>query len=78
MKYSDANAEIRIYMEQDERGHQLLHIQDFGIGIKQEDLPRVFQKSYTGTVGREKTVSTGMGFGQTVNSNVPKLLFTVE
>lgn len=61
VKYSDANAEIRIYMEQDERGHQLLHIQDFGIGIKQEDLPRVFQKSYTGTVGREKTASTGMG-----------------
>ena len=61
VKYSEANTEIRIYMERDERGHQLLHIQDFGIGIKQEDLPRVFQKSYTGTVGREKTVSTGMG-----------------
>ena len=61
VKYSEENTEIRIYMEQDERGHQLLHIQDFGIGIKQEDLPRVFQKSYTGTVGREKTVSTGMG-----------------
>ena len=61
VKYSVENTEIRIYMEQDERRHQLLHIQDFGIGIKQEDLPRVFQKSYTGTVGREKTVSTGMG-----------------
>ena len=61
VKYSKANTGIRISMEQDERGHQLLHIQDFGIGIKQEDLPRVFQKSYTGTVGREKTVSTGMG-----------------
>ena len=61
VKYSEANTEIRIYMERDERGHQLVHIQDFGIGIKQEDLPRVFQKSYTGTVGREKTVSTGMG-----------------
>ena len=61
VKYSEENTEIRIYMERDERGHQLLHIQDFGIGIKQEDLPRVFQKSYTGTVGREKTVSTGMG-----------------
>ncbi|MGM9944320.1 MAG: sensor histidine kinase [Lysinibacillus sp.] len=61
VKYSEENTEIRISMEQDERGHQLLHIQDFGIGIKQEDLPRVFQKSYTGTVGREKTVSTGMG-----------------
>lgn len=61
VKYSEANTEIHIYMERDERGHQLLHIQDFGIGIKQEDLPRVFQKSYTGTVGREKTVSTGMG-----------------
>lgn len=61
VKYSEENTEIRISMEQDDRGHQLLHIQDFGIGIKQEDLPRVFQKSYTGTVGREKTVSTGMG-----------------
>lgn len=39
----------------------VLIIQDEGIGIKSEDLPRVFRKSYTGTIGRETSAATGMG-----------------
>lgn len=31
------------------------------LGYLDEDLPRIFQKSYTGTVGRESAQSTGMG-----------------
>lgn len=61
VKYSNQNAEIHIYTERDAKEHVLLFVQDFGCGIAAEDLPRVFQKSYTGTIGRETTAATGMG-----------------
>ena len=61
VKYSYSNAEIHIYTRQDAKGHTLLIVQDFGCGIAAEDLPRVFQKSYTGTIGRETTAASGMG-----------------
>lgn len=61
VKYSHENSEIHIYTTYDEKGHLLLHIKDFGLGIRAEDLPRIFQRSYTGTIGRETTTATGMG-----------------
>lgn len=61
IKYSPANSEIFIFTEVDPTGATLLHIKDNGIGIRKEDLPRIFQKSYTGTAGRESSQSTGMG-----------------
>ena len=60
VKYSHIGGEVTIYVkEQDEQ--VMLYIQDKGIGIQPEDLPRVFRKSYTGTVGRETSAATGMG-----------------
>ncbi|WP_312124183.1 sensor histidine kinase [Lysinibacillus boronitolerans] len=61
IKYSPANSEITIFAEHDSTGATLLHIKDIGRGIPLEDLPRIFQKSYTGTAGRESSQSTGMG-----------------
>lgn len=61
VKYSRANEEIHVYSRQNSKGQKELHIQDEGIGISPEDLPRIFQKSYTGNIGRESTVSSGMG-----------------
>lgn len=61
IKYSSVSSEIQISTEIDGTGATLLHIKDEGIGIRKEDLPRIFQKSYTGTAGRESAQSTGMG-----------------
>lgn len=61
IKYSkEKNAYIKIVAkEEDDRVD--LAIYDNGIGIKKEDLPRVFEKTYTGTNGRSSKNSTGMG-----------------
>lgn len=49
---------IRAY----ERGaHVVLEVQDYGIGIPQEDIRRVFQPYFTGENGRKYPESTGMG-----------------
>lgn len=60
VKYSAIGGEIRLFMTIDQ-GQTILSIQDNGIGIASEDLPRVFRKSYTGTIGRETSAATGMG-----------------
>lgn len=58
LKYT-REGKIRIYME-DNRPHTLV-IEDTGIGVRKEDLPRVFEKGFTGYNGREEGRSTGIG-----------------
>ena len=55
LKYTKEGS-ISIYMEGDE-----LAIRDTGIGISPEDLPRVFEKGFTGYNGRRDKKSTGIG-----------------
>ncbi|MBP1744882.1 MAG: signal transduction histidine kinase [Firmicutes bacterium] len=56
LKYTNKGT-ISIYME----GNKTLVIEDTGIGIKAEDLPRVFEKGFTGYNGRDDKKSTGIG-----------------
>ena len=42
------------------RDNVLLY-EDNGIGILKHELPRIFEKGYTGTNGRKLGTSTGMG-----------------
>ena len=58
LKYTK-NGKISIYMS-GENSHTLV-IEDTGIGIREEDLPRVFEKGFTGYNGREEGRSTGIG-----------------
>ncbi len=60
LKYTDENGEIIIVIEEDIKEKRLL-IQDTGIGIKTEDINRVFEKGFTGSTGRSHAKSTGMG-----------------
>ncbi len=56
VKYTQEGG-VRIYM--DEPG--ILCIEDTGIGISAEDLPRVFENGYTGFNGREDKRASGIG-----------------
>ncbi|NLZ47397.1 MAG: HAMP domain-containing histidine kinase [Clostridiales bacterium] len=58
LKYTNAG-EISIYMDPDKP--YTLVIEDTGIGIEEEDLPRVFEKGFTGYNGRLNKKSTGIG-----------------
>lgn len=60
LKYTDDGGRISVWFEEDHREKRLL-IQDTGIGIKPEDLHRVFEKGFTGSTGRSHTKSTGIG-----------------
>lgn len=56
LKYTPSG-EIRIYLEQ----NKTLCIKDSGIGIAPEDLPRIFEKGYTGYNGRSDKRASGIG-----------------
>ena len=56
LKYTPAGS-ISIYMESENR----LCIRDSGIGIAAEDLPRIFERGYTGSNGRADKKASGIG-----------------
>ncbi len=60
IKYTSDNPQIRIYTKRFKES-AILFIEDNGIGIKDSDLPRLFDKGFTGENGRMKYNSTGMG-----------------
>ena len=56
----DREPEIKVYaVDFDDKTE--LHFRDNGCGISQSDLPYIFEKSFTGSNGREGSKSTGMG-----------------
>ena len=55
VKYTHTGG-VRIYMQKN-----ALVVEDTGIGIRREDLPRIFEKGYTGYNGRMDTRASGIG-----------------
>lgn len=56
LKYTETGG-IKIYFEEP----KMLVIEDTGIGIAEEDLPRIFEKGYTGYNGRSDGNASGIG-----------------
>ena len=56
VKYTSAGGEITI-----ETCENKLIVEDNGMGIKEEDLPRIFEKGFTGFNGRYEKKSSGLG-----------------
>lgn len=56
LKYTQKGS-IKIYMNE----NMMLCIEDTGIGIAPDDLPRIFEKGYTGYNGRSDKKASGLG-----------------
>lgn len=59
LKYTKKEGSISIYM--DKLSEKTLVIEDTGIGIKEEDRVRIFERGFTGYNGRWDKKSTGLG-----------------
>lgn len=61
IKYNKTNGQITIKCEKNKKNIKLI-IEDKGIGIKKEDLPRIFERFYVADKQRTRTLkSTGLG-----------------
>ena len=57
LKYTRSQGKVSIEREKE----QILCIRDNGIGIAPEDIPRIFEKGYTGYNGRSDKKASGLG-----------------
>jgi len=60
IKYSEAGSRVGVVVDAS-GGSARLSVEDEGLGIPPEDLPRVFERYFTGANGRVRSASTGMG-----------------
>lgn len=57
LKYTPEGGSVSVSMDEND----VLTVADTGIGISPEDLPRVFERGFTGFNGRREKTSTGLG-----------------
>lgn len=60
IKYSLSGGKVYFYAEESDC-KITIYIQDFGLGIRKEELPRVFDVFFTGSNGRKEEKSSGVG-----------------
>lgn len=60
VKYCSSAPVFSLYTRREQEGVALV-VEDNGTGIRPEELPRIFEKGFTGSNGREQKRSTGMG-----------------
>ena len=60
VKYCGERPVFLIYTSREKDGVRLT-VEDNGVGIREEELPRIFEKGFTGSNGRSRERATGMG-----------------
>jgi signal transduction histidine kinase len=60
MKFTDTGGEVRVRVSA-RQGTPTFVVEDTGIGIKEEDLQRVFQRFFRGETARSRTDGAGLG-----------------
>lgn len=60
MKFTDAGGEVRVRVSMPQ-GVPMFVVEDTGIGVSSEDLPRVFQRFFRGDTARGRTEGAGLG-----------------
>lgn len=72
VKYSPVGGTIMITVGMNDAGNAMLTMTDEGPGIQPHDLPRIFDKGFTGDTGRIHNVATGLGLylAQTVATKI--------
>lgn len=61
IKYAQGDTMVLEFLGEEEKERILLRIRDKGIGVKAEEVTRVFDKGFTGSNGRRHRKSTGIG-----------------
>lgn len=61
VKYSPVGSTVTIMLEESESGNVHVSIQDEGPGVEPHELPRIFEKGFTGDAGRIHNAATGLG-----------------
>jgi len=62
VKQEEVNPLLHLFTDVDrESGYFVLGIRDNGIGVKPYDLPFLFDKGFTGDIGEQRKIATGMG-----------------
>lgn len=64
VKYSRADGTVRVWSERQGR-HVLISVADSGVGVPQEDLPRIFDVFYRGRAGENVAAGAGIGLALT-------------
>jgi len=60
VKFTDTGGQVHVRVSMHD-GAPTFAVEDSGIGIKQEDLPRVFQRFFRGETARSRTDGAGLG-----------------
>lgn len=72
VKYSPKNKEIGIKMEKKEH-FVIINIIDHGVGIKNVDLPHIFERFYRADQSRNKEKADGYGLGLAIAKNITEI-----